>query len=231
MGYLDIAGFQQNYHNTIEYLFGTWEPNVSVVGFKFLNTGDSRVSGVDMSLAASTPENNKKFGLTALIGYTYVDPISLTPNLVYAHTKTLGGAGDSSVSYKNSSMDTSGNFLKYRFKNMVKADIEARIHSFGIGASYRYYSKMQNIDKAFQQIQDLTGNIQSGYPNFPQIQAVQYWQSHKGYNIFDARVSYKITSKHKISLICNNIFNVAYSLRPLKIESPRTTSIQYFYSF
>jgi len=227
LGYLDIAGFQQNYHNTIEYLFGVWDPTVSLVGFKFMNTGDSRVTGVDMSVAASTPENNKKFGLTALIGYTYVDPISLTPNLVYAHTKTLGGAGDSSVSYKNSSLDTAGNVLKYRFKNMVKADVEVRIHAFGVGVSYRYYSKMQNIDKAFQDIQDLTGDI----PNFYQIQAVKFWESHKGYSIFDARISYKITDRHKISIICNNVFNLAYSLRPLKIESPRTTSIQYFYSF
>ena len=41
MGFLDIAAFRQHYEHTIEYLFGTWEPTVALVGFKFLNTGTS----------------------------------------------------------------------------------------------------------------------------------------------------------------------------------------------
>ena len=231
MGYLDIAGFQQNYHNTIEYLFGVWDPTVSLVGFKFVNTGDSRVSGADISMACSTPESNKKFGLTALMGYTYVDPVSLTPNYVYAVTKSLqpGAPGDS-VSYKNSSLNPSGNVLKYRFKNMVKLDIEARIHKFTVGASYRYYSKMQNIDTAFAIIENLTENINSSFPKFQTISIVNYWETHKSFSVFDARISYKVSKKHKLSVVCNNVFNVAYFLRPLKIEPPRTTAIQYVYT-
>jgi len=31
-GYLDIAGFIQEYHNTIEYLFGFWEPEFGLAG-------------------------------------------------------------------------------------------------------------------------------------------------------------------------------------------------------
>ena len=228
MGYLDLAGFQQNYHNTIEYLFGVWDPSVSLVGFKFVNTGDSRVSGADISLACSTPESNKKFGITALVGYTYIDPVSLTPNLIYAHTKSIqpGAPGDS-ISFHNSSMDTSNNTLKYRFKHLFKADIEVRIHKFGIGASYRYYSKMENIDKAFGDIESLTKLI----PGFDPIVIVNYWQQHKGFHIFDARVSYKMTDKHKMSVVASNLFNVAYFLRPLKIEPPRTVAIQYVYTF
>ena len=232
MGYLDVAGFQQNYHNTIEYLFGVWDPTVSVVGFKFVNTGDSRVSGADISMACSTPESNKKFGITALIGYTYVDPVSLTPNLVYAVTKNLqpGAPGDS-VTYKNSSLNSSGNILKYRFKNMVKLDVEARIYKFSVGISYRYYSKMQNIDTAFQTIESLTKTINNVYPKFQTIDIVNYWETHKSFSVFDVRASYKLTEKHKISVVCNNLFNVAYFLRPLKIEPPRTVAIQYVYSF
>ena len=231
MGYLDVAGFQQNYHNTIEYLFGVWDPTVSLVGFKFVNTGDSRVSGADISMACSTPESNKKFGITVLAGYTYVNPVSLTPNLVYAVTKNFqGGVGDS-VNFKNSSLNSAGNVLKYRFKNMAKIDLETRIYKFGFGVSYRYYSKMQNIDTAFLIIEDLTKSINSQYPQFQTINIVNYWETHKNFSVFDARLSYKLTGKHKLSIVCNNVFNKAYFLRPLKIEPPRTTAIQYVYTF
>ena len=227
MGYIDVAGFQQNYHNTIEYLFGVWDPTFSIIGFKFVNTGDSRVNGADISLACSTPASNKKFGITVLAGYTYIDPVSLTPDLVYAHTKDLQNGPGHDVTYKNSSMDTTGNVLKYRFKHMLKADVEVRIYRFTIGGSYRYYSKMQNIDKAFGDLEDLTRLI----AQMPQIQIVQYWQSHNGFNIFDARVAYKVSEHHRISLICNNLANTQYFLRPMKIEAPRTTSVQYTYTF
>lgn len=226
-GYLDIAGFYQLYHNTIEYLFGVWDPNVSIIGFKFLNTGDSRVRGIDISLAASTPETNKRFGVTALLGYTYIDPVTLTPDYVYAHDKSLGGTGQD-LSYKTSSMDTSNNVLKYRFQHMGKADVEFKVYKFGIGMSCRYYSRMQNIDRAFNDIEVLTANTA---PYLYSIKATNYWRSHWGFSIFDARLNYKINDKQRIALICANIFNVDYSLRPLKTEAPRTTSIQYVLSF
>ena len=232
MGYLDLAGFQQNYHNTIEYLFAPWNPNVSLFGFKFVNTGDSRVNGADMSLACATPETNKNFGIMLLAGYTYVDPVSLTPNLVYAHVKnSLGSSNDTNYSYISTSMDTAGHVLKYRFKNMAKVDIEVRVHKFSFGFSYRYYSKMQNIDTAFGKIEGLTQYFNSTQPQFQPIDVINYWKSHDGFNIFDARIGFKASKHHKISIVCDNIFNVPYFLRPLKVEAPRTTAIQYVYNF
>jgi len=231
MGYLDVAGFQQTYHNTIEYLFGVWEPTVSLVGFKFVNTGDSRVSGADISLACSTSESNKKFGITALVGYTYIDPVSLSPNYVYAKRKDLQGNVIDSVTFKNSSMDTSSNVLKYRFKNMIKVDIEARIYNFSIGVSYRYYSKMTNIDNAFMTIEELTKSLNGVFPGVQKIGIVNYWKAHKDFNVFDARAGYKLSDHHKVSVVCSNLFNVAYFLRPLKIEQPRTVALQYVYTF
>jgi outer membrane cobalamin receptor len=227
-GYLDLAGFYQKYHNNIEYLFGMWEPDISVVGFKFLNTGDSRVRGVDMSLAATTSETNKRFGVTALIGYTYIEPVSLTPDSVYAHDKGLSGGTPQPISYKNSSMDTTGNVLKYRFKHMFKLDVEFKIYKFNFGVSNKYYSKMQNIDKAFQTIETTTSN---GSNFFDVIHATNYWASHKFISVWDARLSYQVSPKQKLSIVCNNVFDVAYSLRPLKIEPPRNTALQYVLTF
>ena len=227
LGFIDVAGFYQHYENTIEYLFGTWDSrNPFVVGFKFLNTGESRVRGVDFSVMAATPETNKKFGVTALLGYTYVEPVCLTPELIYAHDSSQINGG-LALSYRNSSMDTTGNILKYRFKHMVKADIEVKIFSLSLGLSYRYYSRMQNIDKAFKDIEETTANIDF----IDDIRVVDYWKVHKGYNLWDARVGYNVNKKTKLSLVCTNLFNVDYSLRPLKVESPRTTAIQYVYTF
>lgn len=226
MGYVDVAGFYQKYENTIEYLFGQWQPSIALLGFKFLNTGNTQVRGVDASMVISTNENNKKFGVTALIGYTYVEPISLTPDKIYATDSAFGGAGRP-LSYSNSSMDTTDNVLKYRFKHMAKADVEFKIYRFAVGFSYRYYSKMQNIDKAFQDIEELTAALTF----VDDIQATNYWRGHDGVAIYDARVSCQITEKQRVAVICNNIMNTDYSLRPLKIESPRTTSVQYVITF
>jgi iron complex outermembrane receptor protein len=225
-GYLDVAGFYQHYENTIEYLFGVWDPSVALLGFKFLNTGDSRVRGVDMSLAASSPMDNN-VALTMLAGYTFVEPVSLTPDSVYARDKSLGGVG-TDLSYKSSSMDTTGNILKYRFKHMFKADMELKLWSFGLGVSYRYYSRMQNIDRAFKDVEELTSNAA---PYLYEIKATNYWKKNNGFQIWDARLSFKIDEKQKISVVCNNLLNANYSLRPLKIEAPRTTSVQYVYTF
>lgn len=227
-GYIDIAGFYQRYRNTIEYLFGIWDPSVALIGFKFMNTGDSRVRGVDMSMALTTPETNKKFGITALIGYTYVEPVSLTPDSIYAHSKAIGGFGPGiDLSYKKASMDTTDNILKYRFKHMFKADVEVKIYRFNIGFSYRYYSAMQNIDKAFIDLEQLTGNA-SQY--FYVIKATDYWRTHYGFEVIDLRLGCKLTENHKISFVVSNLLNTDYSLRPMKIESPRTAAIQYVYS-
>jgi len=228
-GYIDIAGFYQRYKNTIEYLFGTWNPEIALIGFKFINTGESRVRGVDVSMAVSSDETNKKFGITALIGYTYVEPVCLTPDSVYAYSPAIFGQGPgTNLSYKKASMDTTDNILKYRFKHMFKSDVEVRIYKFSVGFSYRYYSSMQNIDKAFTTLEEVTSN---GKDYFYEIKATRYWRTHYGFEVIDMRLGCRLTDKHKISFVVSNLLNTDYSLRPMKIEAPRTTYIQYAYTF
>lgn len=227
-GYFDIAAFHQKYENNIEYLFGIWDPQVSLVGFKFLNAGNSQVRGIDASIAATTAETNKRFGVTALIGYTYIEPITLTPDSIYGYSKNVDGTVGPALTYKNSSMDTTGNVLKYRFKHMFKLDVEFKIYKFNVGVSNKYYSKMQNIDKAFLYIEDLTS---TNSQFFDVISATKYWASHHFISVWDARLSYNLNSKQKFSIVCNNVLNEIYSLRPLKIESPRTAAIQYVLTF
>lgn len=228
MGYIDIAGFYQHYENTIEYLFGVWDPTFTIVGFKFMNTGESRVRGIDISVVGKTDEK-KKFSMLGMFGYTFVDPISLQPDLVYGVTGALqSNDPGQDLSYNSTSYNTDGNILKYRFKHMLKADLEFTYTKFVLGFSYRYYSRMENVDKSLGDIEELTENA---YPYFEKIKILNYWKVNNGYHIVDARLSYKLLEKHRISLICNNLFNINYSLRPMKVEAPRTTSIQYIYTF
>ena len=82
-GYFDAAIFYQEYDNTIEYLFGFWDFDFAAAGFKFVNTGRSKVTGIDISLNGQA-KFGKHFELYTMFGYTYVEPVSLDPNLVFA---------------------------------------------------------------------------------------------------------------------------------------------------
>lgn len=225
VGYLDIAGFHQEYQNTIEYLFGLWGKNWPVFGFKFLNTGNTRVRGLDISLMGKA-EISKESEVTFLAGYTYVLPIALDPTTVYARDSAAGGSRE--FSFRNTSMDTTTNILKYRFQHTGKINIDWSYKQFSAGFSGRYYSYIRNIDRAFKNLEVLTQFT----PFESNIYYLDYWNAHKhGIVIFDARIGYELNDKMKLGLVVNNVANKEYALRPMKIESPRTTALQYVYKF
>jgi outer membrane cobalamin receptor len=120
------------------------------------------------------------------------------------------------MTYNFTSTDTTDNILKYRFKHIAKADFQLSYKIFSIGASWRYFSPMQNIDKTFYRLETV---LHSGIE--------QYRIEHNyGTHIFDMRIGTEVTKKIKVSFVVNNLFNKSYSLRPLKIESPRTFALQ-----
>lgn len=223
-GYLDIAGFWQEYENTIEYLFGFWgDPSGGlgdVFGFKFLNTGKSRVLGIDVSFSGKAKIGNA-IEINFMSGYNYILPQTLNPNFVYA-TDQIGRE----YSYNSTSQDSTGGILKYRFLHNVKSDIEVVIlKKIAIGFSAKYFSKITNMDGVVKEFEDATVG-----PFMQNIRYMDYYANHRFGNwIFDARISYNINEKHKIAVISANIANRVYSLRPLKIEQPRTIMLQYSY--
>ncbi len=224
-GYLDLAGFWQEYQNTIEYMFGIWNPLTtpqalgSSAGFKFLNTGNSRVLGLDLSFSGMA-KLSKKSELTFMAGYNYIVPKTLTPDYVYAIDSL-----ERVFSYNTTSLDSTKGILKYRFLHNIKADMELLINKkIGIGASAKYFSKIVNMDAIIKDFEDLTTDIAV----LQDLRYMDYFDSHRFGNwIFDARISYQISEQHKLAIIGTNIFNRSYSLRPLKIEAPRTIMIQY----
>jgi iron complex outermembrane receptor protein len=140
--------------------------------------------------------------LISLLGYTYMNPISLNSNNLYIATYS----------------DTTTNMLKYRFKHLAKADIEANYKDWSFGVSSRYNSFMRNIDRVFES--DLDPAVNSTVYILPGLK--EYRQQHnKGNVVFDARIAYKINENFRVSFIANNLLNAEYSSRPGDIQPPR----------
>lgn len=213
--FVDAALFWQEYHNTIEYNYALWSPDSA--GFKFVNTGDSRVRGIDLSLSGDGNISNG-LKLSLLAGYTFTLPQTTDPHYVYAVENPGEGFIPKQLSYVVTSSDTTNNILKYRLQHLAKADAEISWKMFSAGMSVRYYSFMRNIDKTFYDI-DQSGTLPSGITEYRAVHNHGDW-------IADARISYTFAKHYKIALVGSNIFNREYSLRPLKIESPRTIAIQ-----
>lgn len=223
-GYFDVALFYQEYHNTIEYLFGFWDSTYTfaIAGFKFVNTGKSKVTGIDISQTGQL-KVSEKFTIITLFGYTYILPVTLQPNYVFAKDYNPGGSKE--FSYETTSVNPSRDILKYRFLHTIKLDIELDYSKFSIGLGLKYFSKIENLDKAIFDFEDATvatgGTMQA-------ILYRKYYETHNNGNIIiDGRIGYEIGIRHKVSIISSNIMNRMYSLRPLKAEPMRNITLQY----
>lgn len=213
-GMLDVAGFYEDYKNYVEFNFGLWGNSISPmknIGFRFLNTGPTRIYGIDATLAGEGKIFHN-LEMTILVGYTYSVPQAVDPNYVYYTGKTL------SYSFNTTSSDTTGDIMKYRIQHLLKTDFQLTFRNrLSAGFSGRYYSFMKNIDIFLYQL-DEPQAMHSGIK--------QYREEHnKGNFIVDFRISYTLKD-FRFSFLVNNLLNTEYSLRPITIESPRTTSLQ-----
>ena len=236
-GFLDVALFQQYYNDFVEFTFGQWADtatfsNLFGLGFKSLNTGKAKISGIDVSLPLTG--FIEKVKLSALFGYTYTIPKTLSPDYVYGKSPESLGAFSSplykEVSYINSSSSTAGNILKYRAQHLFKTDFEIQYSIFTIGISARYNSRINNIDNIFLQLDYNEDNPTDPVPDLL-VSGINKWRKEHGTGdvVFDARLGIYLSDKSKISIVCNNLLNREYSIRPLNIEAPRLTFIQYNY--
>lgn len=221
MGFLDVAAFYQRYQNTIEYMFGIWDitnPS-SFAGFKFLNTGNSQVKGIDASIMGKG-KTGKKDEWTFLVGYNYLLPQTLSPDYVYAIDDF-----NRKFSYNSTSLDSSSRVLKYRFLHNIKADVSyAYNDKWTIGLTVKYFSKIINMDRIIKEFEEFTAQA----PYIQDIRYMDYFEANrKGNIVFDGRLAYNIHPNHKVAVITTNLLNRSYSLRPLKIEAPRTIMVQY----
>jgi outer membrane receptor protein involved in Fe transport len=242
-GFADFAVFHQEYNNFIEFTFGQWQRVPSLqevgfntalwsellgnsIGFKSVNTGKARIQGAEISVMGEGKIGDVELQL--LSGYTYTLPVSLTPDQSYG-TPPNGEFEELKVpaqyTYKTTSSDSTNNILKYRMQHLVRVDLSAKWRSWMLGLSARYNSHMQNIDRAFEDLETVSvANFQPGITSWRK-------ENTDGDYVIDLRFGYTFKSKHRLSIAVNNLLNREYSIRPLAIEEPRLTTLQYSISF
>ena len=216
-GIVDVAGFINHYYDMIEFTFGIYNPDsiplsldvnspgyiYNWIGFKAQNAEEAQITGVELSF--SSEGKIKEVELRSLIGYTYMNPISLNNNPDYTVTFS----------------DTVSGMLKYRFNHLARLDIQAGYKNFTLGFSSRYNSFMKNIDRIF--VEEI-----SGTQILPGLQ--EYRANDPGGSlVFDSRVSYELKEQYTFAFIVNNILNTEYSSRPADVQPPRQFMVQVRY--
>jgi outer membrane receptor protein involved in Fe transport len=229
MGYLDAVVFQQEFQDYVEFTFGQWRPFTFAtavqdfygLGFKSVNTGNARVTGLELELAGKGKVGGVE--IQALIGYTTTKPVSTTPDFVYAERVDVPIPIIPSPSFTNSSYNPENNILKFRIRNTFRSDVQFEYRKVFTGFSTRYNSHVQNIDKAFV-------DLDAGPPQ-PDVLPTNItgWLADRqsgGVWIVDARAGLHLTKQLRVALIVNNLTNEVYALRPLSIEAPRSFQVQ-----
>ena len=198
-GYFDAAYFWSEYKDMMEFTFGIYgpfEPPTYGFGFKSVNVGNTKITGVDLGILGDGSVG--RVPLTIYAGYTYIDPIQLDFN---AAEDTLRNSANF-------------NILKYRYKHLFKGDIEVNPGKFMIGFSARYNSFMENIDAVFES--DFTI---PGVKDYREKHNYGDW-------VFDMRLGYRVTTQFRFSLIVRNLFNHEYMGRPADMQPPRNFTAQ-----
>lgn len=208
-GYVDAAYFINLYKDMMEFTFARWgtvfDPLFGL-GFKSINVGDIRITGIELTTVAK----GKIGPLSTMIygGYTYINPEQIRYDSSYVRKLPNGY-------YLGSD---SSNFLKYRYKHSLKADVELSYKKISLGVSIRYNSEMKNIDRIF------TDNA-GGFEIAPGVK--HFRDTHPGgTTIFDARLAYIIHKNFRISGIAKNVFNKVYVGRPADVQPPLTFILQ-----
>ena len=216
---LDLSGFINHYNNMMEFTFGFYIPDSLTpslnpdstgyvnnwFGFQAQNAEEARITGFELSFNSVGQIGDVE--LTSLIGYTYMQPISLNNDPAYTSTFS----------------DSGSTMLKYRFHHLAKADIEASWKGFSIGCSARYNSFMSNVDKAFVEGVPLAdGTVVQILPGLKEYRE----ENNSGNLVFDARLGYEFLDHYRVGFIVNNILNTEYESRPADIQPPRTFILQ-----
>jgi iron complex outermembrane receptor protein len=103
--------------------------------------------------------------------------------------------------------------LKYRFRHLVKFDVEFDLGRVTLGTEVRYYSFVEKVDQVFELF-------------IPELKDYRAANS-KGALVYNQRISYDFKKYGKLSFIVNNVTNNEFSVRPARMEPPRNFTFQY----
>ncbi|MBO4655558.1 MAG: TonB-dependent receptor [Bacteroidales bacterium] len=233
-GMVDIAGYNQEFKNFIEFCVGQWGNGSGLMdklGFMYLNTGPARISGLDVTFMGEG-KIGKNVAYNISLSYTYSHPVTKDRNHVYFVHPTTG----KEYNFTTTASDTTRNVLKYRIEHMAKLDVEfSFFKTFAIGVSANYFSAMKNVDDFFfnydaanPENSETRNRMLMGL-DLPFYGYYDYFHSHdKGSFVLDARVSFFIKD-FTLSFIVKNVLNECYYLRPMYMEPTRTFTFQLVY--
>ncbi|MEZ5014465.1 MAG: TonB-dependent receptor [Chitinophagales bacterium] len=208
LGYVDLSGFINAYFDMMEFTFDFYDiGNIAIPGFKSLNIGNTRIVGAEFSVFGEGKIGNIPTNIIA--GYTYIDP-----------------KFQDFDSLQNASSSADYNVLKYRFRHTVKFDIESTFKQLRVGVDVNYFSFMEAVDAAFvDPVIDLPGDDNDIYI-IPGLQ--HYRDTHDGGDaVIDMRVAWLFNDKNELAVICNNMLNRPYMLRPAIMEPTRNLMLRY----
>ncbi len=211
-GSIDVAVFQNDYQNMIEFVFAQWATNLGFLqnsGFKSVNIGNTRIKGVEIS-ANGVFKISNEINTIIQMGYTFIDPRQLTYDSAYV--KKIGP--------DNVKGSDSTDFLKYRYRHLIRGDFDIEWKKFSFGGSVRYNSRMENIDKIFT-----GGLLDVSFPPGLGIGDYRKYHNH-GDLVIDIRTSYMFFNNIKITFVVKNAINYIYMQRPADMQPPRTFVLQ-----
>lgn len=219
-GLLDVAGFINQYDNMMEFTFGLYIPDSVTIlsinpaawnyvgnfaGFQAQNAEKARITGFEFSF--NSQGSIGPVEVTSLLGYTYMNPVSLNNDPTYTATFS----------------DSGSTLLKYRFRHLAKGDIELKWKGISVGFSGRYNSYMSNIDRTFVEGVPLAdGSVVQILPGLDDYREL----NNTGTVVFDLRFGYEFKKHYRVGLMVNNLLNTEYVSRPGDVQAPRSYVVQ-----
>ncbi|MFN4299777.1 MAG: TonB-dependent receptor [Thermaurantimonas sp.] len=210
----ELALFRMDFDDMIEFTFSRWDTVGGLaelqrqLGFKSVNVGAVRIQGVELTFTGLYESNNHKFEFLA--GYAFSDPRVRYPDRPFIFNEVTSQY----LTYQSLSTDDSTGTLKYRYRHLLKTDVQwTHIRGYRAGISLRYNDYMRNLDRVFYQV-------------IPGVQSV-HQRLNRGDLVIDLRIGYKWPSGAMVNLIIDNALNREIMIRPAFLAPPMRVMLQY----
>lgn len=225
---IDAAVFYQRFIDMTEFTFGQYFDPIdssNYTGFSMQNVADARTLGWEATVGVA--HEFKKAKLSYQVGYTYTYAGNAGEDTTLQKFGNVVKNAFSAFRIKDSEYDAFYDdneqnilygLMRYRFRHLIKSDVNLDVQKFSFGANMRYYGFMDRVDAIFALF-------------IPGIQDFRDSQMNKGDFVLDLRAQYHFSDNFTLGFICKNALNNNYQLRPAKPDAPRTFTIQGKFNF
>lgn len=210
----ELALFRMDFDDMIEFTFSRWDTAGGIsqlprqLGFKSVNVGAVRIQGVEITFTGLYQSKSHK--LEFLAGYAYSDPRVRYPDRPFIFNEVTGQY----LTYQSLSTDDSTGTLKYRYRHLLKTDLQwTHRRGYRAGISLRYNDYMRNLDRVFYQV-------------IPGVESV-HQRLNRGDLVLDLRLGYRWPTGAMANLIIDNALNREIMVRPAFLAPPLRIMLQY----